>query len=281
MREIRLSTTPGVNILETNWNPTISTIFTACKADGSLGLYNIQETSVDISELPVAAAARYDLYSVKFHIFLKKYIFYRCFCWSPKGKQLVVGGANGSLTQYKPDLKAVKSIQTPPLNGKGPFTVVNVFWLTNYQFLAIYKDVGDEDARPNILVVNAPKTGNIAYINYEDICYSYGNLRQPQYYIIHQPTWCVFFLKKILSCLICFYFFRGVLLVASANSMEVGVLGLSQPGEPALWQQWNQIDAARAELPLSANHQETFPVGVAFDTGVTMQLPWGKCFRLF
>lgn len=72
------------------------------------------------------------------------------------------------------------------------------------------------------------------------------------------------------------YVCRGVLLVASANSMEVGVLGVVQSGEPAIWQQWNQIDAARAELPLSANHQDTFPVGFAFDTGITMQLPWGK-----
>lgn len=71
--------------------------------------------------------------------------------------------------------------------------------------------------------------------------------------------------------------FRGVLLVASANSMELGVLGIAQAGEPAIWQQWNQIDSARAELPLAQNHQETFPLGLAFDTGVTMQLPWGKC----
>lgn len=40
-----------------------------------------------------------------------------------------------------------------------------------------------------LLIVNAPKTGTLSFVNYEDICYSGGNLREPQYYLIHQPTW--------------------------------------------------------------------------------------------
>lgn len=116
-------------------------------------------------------------------------IHFRSFCWSPKGKQIVVGSSNGTLTQYKPDLKAVKAIAAPSLQGTGPFSVVNVFWLTNYQFVAVYNDVSNTDARPVMLIVNAPKVGAVSYINYDDICYSYGNLRDPQFYIIHQPTW--------------------------------------------------------------------------------------------
>lgn len=187
-------------------------------------------------------------------------ILFRCFCWSPKGKQIVVGAVNGNLTQYKPDLKAVKSIQAPSLPGTGPFPVVNISWLSNYQFMAIYKDAADPDARPVILMVNAPKSGVISYINYEDICYSFGNLRPPQYYIIYQQQW-------------------GVILVASANSMEVGVLGTAQTGDPVVWQQWNQVDSARAELPLTSNQQETFPLGFTFDTGIIHQIPWGKLIK--
>lgn len=67
-----------------------------------------------------------------------------------------------------------------------------------------------------------------------------------------------------------------MIIVASANSMEVGVLGTAQTGDPVIWQQWNQIDAGRAELPLAGHQQETFPLGIAFDTGITHQLPWGK-----
>lgn len=58
--------------------------------------------------------------------------------------------------------------------------------------------------------------------------------------------------------------------------MEVGVLGAIQTGETSVWQQWNQMDSSRAELPLN-NKNETFPLGITFDTGVVYQLPWGKC----
>lgn len=61
-------------------------------------------------------------------------------------------------------------------------------------------------------------------------------------------------------------------MVASANSTEVGVLG--NTGDS--WIQWITSDTARAELPLSEDHQETFPVGVTFDISSTEQLPWGE-----
>jgi len=40
-----------------------------------------------------------------------------------------------------------------------------------------------------LLIVNAPKTGTLSFVNYEDICYSGGDLRPPQFYLIHQPAW--------------------------------------------------------------------------------------------
>lgn len=120
---------------------------------------------------------------------------YRCFSWSPKGKQIVVGSANGSLTQYKPDLKAVKAIPSPTLQN-GPCSIVNVYWLSNYQFVAVYHSINEPESRPVILIVNSSKTGAVSFVNYDDICYSYGTLRNPQYYIIYQPFWWV--LKRII-----------------------------------------------------------------------------------
>ena len=61
--------------------------------------------------------------------------------------------------------------------------------------------------------------------------------------------------------------------MASANSIEVGTLGSA---DQTNWVQWTQEDAARAELPLTSDHQETYPLGVAFDTSNTQQYPWGK-----
>lgn len=62
-------------------------------------------------------------------------------------------------------------------------------------------------------------------------------------------------------------------MMASANSMEVGVLGLQE--DQISWEQWTQEDAARAELPLSVDKQETFPVGFGLDTSTQHELPWG------
>lgn len=77
--------------------------------------------------------------------------FFSCFCWSPKGKQLVVGSEAGTLTQYTPDLKAVKTI-SPPNLGSGNVAVVNVLWLSNYQFAAAYRDKVNADERPGVAI---------------------------------------------------------------------------------------------------------------------------------
>lgn len=61
-------------------------------------------------------------------------------------------------------------------------------------------------------------------------------------------------------------------MVASGNSMEVGVLGLENDS----WVQWIQEDAARADLPLSSSKQETYVVGMAFDTSAQYNLPYGN-----
>lgn len=37
-----------------------------------------------------------------------------------------------------------------------------------------------------------------------------------------------------------------------------------------------QIDEGRAELPLTADKQDTFPIGLALETGCTHQLVIGK-----
>ncbi|KAG8315146.1 hypothetical protein J6590_076653 [Homalodisca vitripennis] len=133
----------------------------------------------------------------------------------------------------------------------GDVSLVSVQWLSSLQYAAVYC-TQNSGTGPNLVIVNTPRNQPITYINYEDITYSNGDSRLTQFYFIHQQTW-------------------NVLLVGSANSMEVGVLGLQ--GE---WEQWQLEDAARAELPLSPSKQETHPVGMAMDTSVQYNLPWGE-----
>jgi len=63
-----------------------------------------------------------------------------------------VGSEGGTLTQYKPDLKAVKNL-SPPHLGSGSVAVVNVLWLSNYQFAAIYRDKVNTEERPGKLCI--------------------------------------------------------------------------------------------------------------------------------
>ncbi|KAK4879776.1 hypothetical protein RN001_007922 [Aquatica leii] len=231
VQEVRLSTSPGVDVVETTWNPTLPNVFTACKSDGTLGVYEFKETGIDINELPAESQAS-------------------CMCWSPKGKQIAVGSANGKITQYKPDLKAMKVINAPPLDGS--YSVVAIQWISSFQFIAVYKCTSS-DAGSTLLVIDAPKTGDVTYTNYEDICYSCGNTRPVQFYTIHEPLW-------------------NILLVASSNSMEVGVLG----NEKEQWTQWILTDSARAELPLSSSKQDTLPVGLTLDKSAVEPVIWGE-----
>ncbi|XP_049775137.1 nuclear pore complex protein Nup214 isoform X2 [Schistocerca cancellata] len=234
LNEVRLSASLNTHILDLTWNPGIPNIFATCLSDGTVGVYEFKTTGTDIKTLPSEAQAA-------------------CFSWSPRGKQLVVGTRYGELIQYKPDLKPVKTLPAPTLS-ENPVSVVNVTWISNYQFAAVYHDKVNETERPGLVIVNAPKSGAVSFVNFDDICYSSGELRRPQFYLHHQQTW-------------------NVILVASANSMEVGVIGLTE--DQLSWQQWMQEDACRAELPMSSDKQETFPIGLALDTSTTHELPWG------
>lgn len=75
----------------------------------------------------------------------------------------------------------------------------------------------------------------------------------------------------LLHCFILpFQTFRNILMAASSNSMEVGVMG----AERDTWTQWIVSDESRAELPLTDKRQDTLPVGLSLDTSATKPVPW-------
>ena len=61
-------------------------------------------------------------------------------------------------------------------------------------------------------------------------------------------------------------------MVASSNSMEVGVLGF----ETDKWLQWILADTARAELPLSLSGKDTLPIGITLDKSSTNKFLLGE-----
>ncbi|XP_045472891.1 nuclear pore complex protein Nup214 [Harmonia axyridis] len=234
LNEVKLTNTSGLNIVQANWHPTINNIFTEIKSDGTLGIYELKDKSFDVKKLPAESKAS-------------------CFCWSPKGKQIAVGSQDGKIIHYKPDLKAVKSIDAPPFDK--PHSVLSLQWISNYQFVGVFKTCQELDPECSVVVIDSPKTGNPVFTNFYDICYSNGEARPPQFYLIAEQQW-------------------NILLVGSANSMEIGVL--SSTGE--IWTQCILPDSARAELPLDKNQDETFPVGMTVDNSSVKPVLWGESY---
>ena len=64
----------------------------------------------------------------------------------------------------------------------------------------------------------------------------------------------------------------NILLVASANAIDVSFLRVSQPGDPPIWTQEFPNDLYPAELPLSTSTDETFPLGFELDTASSGRL---------
>lgn len=177
----------------------------------------------------------------------------RCLCWSPKGKQFVTGNSDGTLTQYKPDLTPAKTIPAPNLFENAPVETLAVYWISTFQFAAVYKNATD-NSRPAVTIINTPKAGQPSCQNYEDICYSMGSNRPWYYYLQGLAQW-------------------NIIMSASSNGMEIATLGSA---DGTNWVQWCQIDEARPELPLTDKKQENYPVGVCIDTCATHQIQWDE-----
>lgn len=220
------------------WNPVMNNVLAVVTENGGLVMYTLKSPGMELCSLDGQQTVQ-------------------SACWSPKGKQIVAGFPNGNLIQFKPDLKPARSIPCPPnIFGGSAFDTIAIQWLATYQFAAVFQSKA-EDTTPALFIVNAPKTGASNYINYDDICYSQSGPRKPQVFLTHILPW-------------------NLLIVASANSMEVAILGTTEQGDFPTWKQFVPSDNARAELPLTANKQETFPLGMALELGVTHQITIGE-----
>ncbi|KAH8337988.1 hypothetical protein KR067_013623, partial [Drosophila pandora] len=232
---IRLAPEDYVHAVQLLWNPVLPNSLAVVLNNGALGMYALKE------------GGNFELHS------LDKSHQVKCGCWSPRGKQIVLGFPSGKLQQFKPDLTPAKTIVCPPNVHDAPFDTIAVQWLSTYQFAVVFLQHG-EDCNPSLYILNAPKAGPPSYTNYYDICYSLNGPRNHQFLFNHVSQW-------------------NVLLVTSANGVEIGIMGTSETGETPTWQQFTLLDEARIELPLSEETQEeTFPLGFVYDTSSTHQL---------
>ncbi|XP_071802717.1 uncharacterized protein [Asterias amurensis] len=222
---VPLSKEPNMQLVNLAWNPVHASCFATCLSDGSMALWDSSGDNIARAfEVPEGV-----------HI--------KAMCWSPKGKQIVLGTSSGELVQYNQKLDIKRTIRSPDFTTE-QVQVVDILWLSTYMFAVAYVDA-EEILHPNLAIVNAPKEGPPTFLNFEDVCYGSEQLRSAQYQLQNFEKW-------------------SFLVAVSSNAIEAAVLGRS-PVAPSTWEAWTVDDSSRIELPLTGDDKETYPMGIALD----------------
>lgn len=222
---VRLSSDNNVKLRDLMWNPVVVEMYTFCLSDGSTYVHELSETNLKIAaNLPPQTQAT-------------------AVCWSPKGKEVVVGKKNGSFSRFKPTLQEVKNFPPPAGLDENGVEVVSIYWISTTLFAVVYAPAGDSDDRsPSLVFASTPKGADITYSNFGDVCFGGVCERDPRYIMHYDPEW------KILVCV-------------SSNAVESAVVGCIGDEKP-IWQQWMLEDSGRADLPLVRNIEPS-PIGMA------------------
>lgn len=105
--------------LQICWNPVMSGILAVCTESGGLNTYTLKAEGLEFHSIDPNLKAK-------------------CCCWSPKGKQIVVGFGNGKLMQFTPELKPAKTIECPGGIVNGSFDTIAIQWLSTFQFAVAF-----------------------------------------------------------------------------------------------------------------------------------------------
>ena len=71
------------------------------------------------------------------------------------------------------------------------------------------------------------------------------------------------------------HFCRKMVVAASSNAIEVSMVAKQLTEADGAWQRWNLEDSSRAEMPMTSDYNETFPVGVGVDLTSQAPIPIG------
>lgn len=180
-----------------------------------------------------------------------------CIAWSPKGKQMVIGKRDGSLSQFTPEMIEKKKITSCPLLGT-PAGVIDIAWLATYKFAITYSAM-ENDSLPNLFTVHLPEKGETRqpiWRCFEDPTYSMNPIRKAQLYLPLIVPWNCF-------------------AVLSSNSGDCVLMGKDNvpTGEHQIW---SFADDARAELPLLDEDSESSVVGACWNFNSTSVITVGE-----
>lgn len=192
-----------------------------------------------------------------------------CLSWSNRGKQLVIGMADGTAVQMKPDGTVVaqipKSTSIPP-----GVHVSGISWLENDTFLVIYtpNDTSAGIQPSEYYIVNRePKTTNYTFQKLPEVLAPYGVERLPSAHFISR-------LRNFPPNL------QDLLIVTATTTTDAGLVSksdkaLSQddPITSTFTVTTIEDDTRRAQLPLTAAMDDTSPIGMAVDLSSTDKVP--------
>ena len=184
-----------------------------------------------------------------------------CLSWSNRGKQLVIGSGDGAAIQMKPDGTLVATIPkstTIPADSH----VSGISWLENDTFFIIYTpNDTNSGIQPSeyYILQREPKTTNYTFHKLPEILTPFGVERVPSYHFISR-------LRNFPPSL------QDLLLVTATTSTDIGLVSKSEkelsqdePVTGVFTVTMVEDDSRRAQLPLSAEMQDTSPVGMVMD----------------
>ncbi|KAK3594689.1 hypothetical protein CHS0354_001641 [Potamilus streckersoni] len=232
-----LSCSAGSVLQDMAWNPVVPTLLVVCTSGGNVDLLEVTDRAVIKASVSPSSGSS-------------------CVCWSPKGKQLVVGRQDGTLMQYDQNLNENRKWDLPNSLPESAYKVLDIHWLTNYQFLVAYIPPDAEpDIQPAVILIKGSKDAAPTNDCFDDVCYGTGDKRQRKYFMIAIQNW-------------------DVLLLASSNAAEIGVIG-KHLDDKQKWDHWYFEDSVRAECPVTDDFNDSYPKGLAVDYTSQRAIPIG------